>query len=1574
MFKATDQLAPQPAPSAALVPQKKAVDKAYFTAKSYAPGEMDAMFNKVHDDLVETGYSEAVQNATNQFVEEQNSENQIIIANLIEDETVPKDQKIQMLQQYNEGYVSTELRDKYAIQLASYDNSSTFLEQESQENKVDDLNNNLQTASMSRDMNDADDAIEDIGGEVVSLANFIVEGAAGASDFGVRIYDAIKQKLTKGEVDWIENSTATERLEEGFFLKGGLNLTGWNLRWMADKLGIKEDFDESYLNRGVGAIGEQLIGLADLSVEKGLFKNQEQAMFTLEAVSSLIPAGWTARRFYKLKHTPNGGADITTKANPKAAGDSLTEALTEKQDIKAKQMNTTKETIVSENVLPKDVDALPDDVIPDVNKRLDKISGVEDMTMQERLVFETSIDDALVKREARIADRNRRIEVAEAVGLTVNTATSQIQMLGNYLTGRLTFTQTPDYAFASKKAALNAAEKLKVLADEMDSKEIAFDLAQGIKTESKNIKNNVVIRDVKTKQEFTIDELKKTQVGKRDFVVEYRFNKQYDLLGDDLLGKRLDDSEISVFGSKYVGQALNRSFLGEQLFGTGFAAKWFEKSRASLSPKAGRIAREVQQNFNKVVDENKKLSKPLAQVISEQAKEGVDLLTETQLNRMFRDLSQKDIKALDTMQKAWRDTQDSIYEITNAGVKQNLLKEGYKKGFFNNKGAYEGAIRELSPKAAKDLDTKGLKVYDPEVGDSGDFVTVKRNPNRTDSFYTEDGRKLVKVEGNLKGKLAKDKNSSDYMLVKDTNLDVLPNQVVRKMGGHYHKEYKSRFFVTVKPKADRIYDNGKLVTATQVNDFISTKGTASTKADADILAKQIIDDLGDDYELAEIRNSSIDNLTDYVSEYRMADDVYNNNISRTDMRTMAGDDVLLDPREALSRATNRIVKTGTYSQFDQAFQKAFVRDFKDVLPNGRFPDSIDKISARGNSAFSKLEGEAKRLWQRQTHFQGNQVSGLDKKFSNILHSVADVFDKMDTKKLALLTRDIGDVGITGVNNQVKRFASLMYITFSSPLRHHVIQPAMYYEQMAIFPKTFKKTVAKTPMHVLALLHTGNPVMKGTLDKMLKTMNKADRAEFELELAAMKRQGVLDSIDQNLAVQEALKGPVGKLEKTGSIAEKVGEAFDATRGAFNKYGFSSGELTNRVGLWLQNKERWKADPTNTGKNWADIRNADAIGFEAWKQSGAMTSSGALIMQRVPFFSFLTQFQSIGMKGFMNLIQDNATNLTKADRVKLTAARLVMHGLEFGAPLASGKYLNNYFREHEDPEVRKIGAELARGVADRAFNEMTELLTGEPSDITVSVSASLGATNAYADVMEQMLNITMFAFNDPDARSPNIPSVQAIGRAYEKFQAVGDMFTMNPVTPKLIMKSVAELASVTSVGNNLFRGIEMYTMEELTSAKGNMKGSTYDVGQFAWQALGGFKSRDDFNSRVINEIKYDIDKKIKIAAETYNRRISNNAKNPEEAMKYIKMSSSMLVQEGIYSNTEMQKVFKMIIAEQKRKFTGNELDNLFTWIRESDSQSADMNKIKSYVGEHSNPIVRDAISYADGKPLKQLFKED
>jgi len=1571
MFKATDQLAPQPAPTEALVPSKKAVDKAYFTAKSYEPGEMDYMFNKVHDDLVETGYSDAVQNATNQFVEEQNSENKLIIANLIEDETVPKVQKIQLLQQYREGFVSTDLRDKYAIQIASRDNSTTPVEQEAQELRVDDLQANLQTASQSRDLNDADDALEDIGGEVISLANFIVEGIGGAADFGVRIYDALKQKVTKGEVDWIENSTAKERLGEGFFLKGGLNLTGWNLRWMADKLGIREDFDESYLNTGAGFVGEKITGLADIAVEKGLFKNREQAMFSLEAIATLIPAGFTAKRALKFRHTPNGGADINIKANPKAAGDELADAIADPDPKKANRMNTNQETIAAENILPNDINDIPDDVTPDINTRLDKFSGVEDMTMQERLVFETAIDDSLVKREARIADRNRRIDVAEASGLSVNTANSQIQMLGNYLTGRLTFTQTPDYAFASKGAAIEAAKRLKTLADEMDAKEVGFDLAQGIATERKAIKNNVIIRDVKSKQEFTIDELEKTKVGRRNFVVEYRFNKQYDLLGDDLLGKRLDDSEISVLGSEFVGRALNRSFAGEQLFGTGFAAKWFEKSRASLSPKSGRIAREVQQNFNKVVDQNKKLSKPLAQVISEQAKQGLDLLTETQLNRMFRDLPQKDIKALDTMQKAWRDTQNTIYEITNAGVKQNLLKEGYKKGYFNKNGVYEGAIRELSPQAAKELDTKGLKVYDPELDD---YVSVKRNKAREDSFYTEDGRKLVKMEGNLRGKLVKDNNSSDFMLVKDSNLDVLPNQVVTKMGGHYHKEYKSRFFVSVKPKEGKLMHNGKPVTGTAINDFIVTKGTSSTKPGAEMLAQQILKDLGDDFEIAEIRNASIDNLTDYVSEYRMAEDVYKNNVSRVDMRVLQGDDVLIDPREALSRATNRIVKTGVYSQFDQGFQKAFVRDFKDVLPEGKFPDAVTKISDRGNRALSGQAAEARRLWQRQTHFQGNQVSGLDVKFSNILHSVADVFDKMDTKKLALLTRDLGDVGITGVNNQVKRFASLMYITFSSPLRHHVIQPMMYYEQMAIFPKTFKKTIAKTPMHVMALLHTGNPVMKGTLDKMLKTMNKADRAEFELELAAMKRQGVLDSIDQNLAVQEALKGPVGKLEKTGSVAEKVGEGFEAVKGAFNKYGFSSGELTNRVGLWLQNKERWKADPKNAGKDWSEIRNADDIGFEAWKQSGAMTSSGALIMQRIPFFSFLTQFQSIGMKGFMNIIQDNATNLTKADRLKLTAARLVMHGLEFGAPLASGKYINNYFREHEDPEVRKVASELTRGVVDRAFNEMTEMITGEPSDITVSLSGSLGATNAYADTLEQMLQIGKFMINDPDARSPNIPSVQALGRTYEKVQAVYDMFTMQPVTPKLVMESVASLASVTSVGNNLFRGIEMYTMEELTSAKGNKKGSKYDVGQFAWQALGGFKSRDDFNSRVINEIKYDVDKKVKIAAETYNRRISNNAKTPEEAMKYIQLSASMLVQEGIYSNTEMQQVFNMIISEQKRKFTSNQMDNLFSWIKQSDSKSADMNKLKSLLSEHSDPVVRDAISYADGKSQKQIFKEE
>lgn len=1565
--------APEPEPLVNKVKPSYATDEAFFAVQLLSK-EMDLQhqdFLESERNLLQKGYDSTIEYAKQKVAEEQDLELRQTMTNLIEDPTVPKEEKVNLLNNYASfGLVAPDLRQQYATEVASFDNSDTIVERQSQDIQINDLNFKLQEAVTVRDANDKDDALEDIGGELVSFANLIASSAAGIVDFGVRVYDAIEQKITKGEVDWVENSTASERLEPGVIK----NITGWKLDWVADKLGIREDFETSYINRTFNTIGEKLVALAEYSVEKGLFKNKEQAMFTMEAVGTAIPAGFAVKKAIKsIKHTPNGGADVTTKANPKKAGEDLTNALAEKTDTKVKELNTTKEAIIAENVLPKTGD-LPDSVIPDIGNKLDEAISLEKLDPMDRIVFETFFDDNIGRREQRFADIQNRVKVSQESGLTVNVASSQIDMDINSLSGRMMFTKTPDYPYTKKKDILEDAERLQTLADKAKEIELKKDAGMGMKTDPKDIKHEVRVRDVDTKQEFTIDEFKKVKLDNRKFALVYDFKKKYNFMADDMLGTKLNDSNISLLGNKDVARAINASSLGEYVFGTGFSAKWFEQARAMVGSKAGRIKKEIHTIYKDKLSEHKKLKSEIADVIKHQAESGRDIIPRVELQRMFRGYKQVDIDAIDDVQRAYRKAQDTLHAINNEAYKLELKRQGFSKGYFDKDGNYKGAVKDISKSRRAEFEGENIEVYDPI---KQEFVPFKLNKSRTDGIFNRDGRKLVVMENNNIIKARQGNKISDYALVKETDIDILPNKVLDKIPGYMQKEYKSKIFVEAIPKSMIV--NGKRITDPKLlAQYVETKGTALTRKEAGALVDQIKNTLDDpdNYDIS-IRNSSIDTIKDLSDEYRELKDIYQNTKVRSES-LITGEDVLMDPLHAFEKSVNRTVNTAAYTMYDKAFKQAFVRDFKDVLDGGRYPESIGQIRPKveGDPAMTRLANEAKQLWRRQQHFQGVQTRTADVYFQNMLHSIADVFEKIKipgiNSKGAVIAREVGDLGLSGLNQKVMGYAGTLYITFSNPIRQLFIQPMMWFEQQMIYPRSFPKTMSRMPMHTLALIHQNNPLLRGTYNAYLKTLSKAEKADFLAENAAMRRQGILESVNLHLAMEEALKGHVGKLE-TGKGIKRVGEVaetgYEELKGVFNRYGFSNAELMNRIGLWLQNKYRWVDDPRNAGKNWVDIRNADEIAFEAWKQSGSMTRAGAVAMQRVPVLALLTQFQSIGLKSLMNIIQDNATNLTKADRVKLVGSRMLLHGVEFGAPLAAGKFLLDYLTGHEDPEVQEVAEELSRGVIDRMFLALTE------SDVSISEQASVSNINFLGDITGEMLNLSLIAVGSDDARAPNVPSVKAIGRVFEKFNDVKNMFTMNPVTPELLGESLVKLTEITSVGNSVGRALEQYAAQQILTKDGRRRGIPSDTWDAVFKSMG-FNTRAEIDLYVAKQLARDEQGLISDAVDHYYSVIKSNIKGEDDfkkAASLINQSMSMMEQAGVFDANQMLKIKKAVISKIQSDYKANESYTIMKYINTMDPESERSRQIKERFRNHPDPIVQQSIGILDGKSMKSFLEE-
>ena len=1566
-----DTFAPIPAPVAEPVAEDKATDMAYFGSQFIGEGAegVKKTYSTIKQNLVTEGLDRNLQKLEDKLSFEQSVENRQIISSIIEDPNISKEQKLNILQSYNEDdFIQPDVRKKYAQENAILDNSDVISEQEEQDFIVDNLEQELREAAYVRDANDNDDAWEDVKGELLSLGNVLLSIPGGFIEFGSRVWDAAKQKLTKGTVDWIENSKVIEKMEDGSWAK---NVTQWGLRETAREWGVLDDFDTSYTNRALGTVGEGIIFLADKAVEKGIFQNREQALFMTELTATLVPAGVVGTRMVKtsLKHKANGGADVLTRSNPKKAGDELAQAIKSKDSEKIKSMNTKEEIIAAENILPKN--GVPDDVVPDIGNRLDRIDDATQLSDKDRIAFETFMDDNISNSKQRFDDRNARVQIIEDSKLHANTASSQIDFVNaDTLSGRISFTKTNDYAFSKKKDVVEAAERVEKLVEEANAKEILRDKQLGIDTDPKKIRSSVVVRDVKTKQEFTLDEFKKMKLDNRKFSVDYKFNKKYDFLADSYLGKRLGDSGISILGNKTVASFLNNSKIGEHLFGTGFAAKWFEQSRFAVAGRAGRLKKEVGSEFRTLVSQNKKYRQDIADIIDYQVTKGKDLLTPMEMKMMFPGANEAKLAKLNEIQVAFRKAQDTLFEIQNVAYKAELKRQGFTKGF--KQGENLVPVREVGKKYRADFEKGDMKVLDSK---SGEYVTLELDVSKLDGIYSVDGRKVMRMDNNSSIHNRKGTEISDYVLVDETSIDMLPPRVLNKMKGYVQKEYKSKLFVERTPKEMII--NGKRVDNTTpagravLAQYKETVGTALTRKEADkFKGTWETKPDADKYEYG-VRNSSIDDIRDVTDEYRLTSEVYNSTKTRNqDM--LVGEDSLLDPLDAFDKAIGRTVNTGAYTQFDKAFKKAFERDFKEVLDGskGRFPESIDQINPRiaGNADQVKMANEAKALLRRHQHFQGQVNKASDVAVQSGMHLLADVFEKMNLTKIAPTIRNVGDLGATGIQQKAMGVAGTLFITFSSPLRQNIMQPMMFLEQQLIYPKSFNKTMTRTPMHVLGLLHKDSATVRKIYDNYVKSLDPKTRKDFLAEQKAMKDQGILENINQHLAMEETLK-PNAVTLKTGGMSTfttPLKESYDFVKHkVFNKFGFSNGELTNRVGLFLQNKYRWVDDPRNAGKNWADPRNATEIGFEAWKQSGSMTRAGAVGFQRQPVLALMTQFQSINHKAFMNLIQDNATNLTRADRVKLTAVRLVMHGIDLGSPLGTGKYVSDYLRNHEDETVREFADVVTTGIVDHGVKELLN------SDVSISSSTSVISPNMYADFYDSVANMMLNIQGHPDAQPLRLASMRALGNLIGKPMDMVNKISNREWNPTLAEDTLLDFLEITSAGNNARKGWLAWKHGQLLTARGGKTG--IDVSGWEAIAIGltGFQTKEQLEQYDLKQKQRGYDQVIFDETSNINKMLESiKFEDVDKALEAARTELSILQESGDIDETQRMKIWSNVIKSQAKAYSEGATEKSKI-IRKGygmnpDEKTRKFMERKGYFESHSDPVVRDIYNfYEKGK---------
>ena len=332
------------------IPISEASDTAFYaSATSDNPYEK---YNKMLSELVNTGESAAVKAAQNTWIQEQDYTTKQAISDIMGDSTIPKLQKIKILNDYSESkFISKDLKDKFIQKLSTLDNSITVEDRITLDENVKNLTSNLEKVKENKqvqenkkvvkeivkkaiDKNDQFplltdpslifDAIEKFGSQITSPSKQIGEGVAFVNFLAsaikfvtstvttqitavglLPIYNALnpdelanlkkeyKEKGPNASFDYTKafktRSLDTYNISRDF----GDESTWWldpskPVLWFVDQIGLTKEFEQAGTNVAMNSVGEGMNVAADLADNNGIM-SKDAALTAMESLLIATP-------------------------------------------------------------------------------------------------------------------------------------------------------------------------------------------------------------------------------------------------------------------------------------------------------------------------------------------------------------------------------------------------------------------------------------------------------------------------------------------------------------------------------------------------------------------------------------------------------------------------------------------------------------------------------------------------------------------------------------------------------------------------------------------------------------------------------------------------------------------------------------------------------------------------------------------------------------------------------------------------------------------------------------------------------------------------------------------------------------------------------------------------------------------------------------------------------------------------------------------------------------------------------------------------------------------------------------
>lgn len=803
-----------------------------------------------------------------------------------------------------------------------------------------------------------------------------------------------------------------------------------------------------------------------------------------------------------------------------------------------------------------------------------------------------------------------------------------------------------------------------------------------------------------------------------------------------------------------------------------------------------------------------------------------------------------EIEALQHWRKLW----DNVWWLENRDKVKSLMTRGYQL-FVNKEGGTYLHARPIN--RAGDV-PKNVEVVYPVTGEHRVL-----NPDEVKMIYDKGG-KIAKTEDPIK--LGDDfihhivsPETPDAYLRTLTPSDI----VLHYKKGYYHVSYDGPYFI------DRVWPGkgGK-------PDTIKTVGTASNKADADLMASRLDGTVDDSHHVVRLdKNLNSSSRAKTVWDLQSAsgrsaqryrgkrlEDATSNALDPSQSNIMS-------PVESAVKAIRSIATRTSVRDWLDTTKSRYMNNNADYLPKGEFNQPVFPANKKDIAIQPGKRGTQKGLAKARAEFdyiramENGYINSIDNFWKDGLNTIANVLGEHHITVGEKAARGLAKTGLTG---EVRKLSFGLFLALN-PLRQVIVQSHQAMLLASLNPKWFVTRAAPTMVYLIAR-QVGMPHSVIPTEAFRAMGMSPDEANKMYD--RLQKSGLVAAVDKHSIVRGSLMDMADKMVSNSvhSVAHTALKPFKALGNFSRKVGFDAGEWYNIVAAWAAHYDL-------AMQKGADLSRSDVqahIAALARNYTGSMNAAGDMPYNTNELSMFL-QFQQQGHKMF-SLVTTNRV-LSRAQRLKLVGFMTVMYGIPptLGAVLYDA-ITKDTDSNHDAATKAHIVDLLQRGAESATLNRIATSVSGEKTDIDFS---SLGPLNMYGT--GQLVH-SLFT-QSPGEALANTPSGSLLfggnPRLTNFVKTTAKFFHLiddngNPVTFSQEVKAFAEMSSGLS---NAFRAAYALKYgQTISSYSGRVTDPNVNTPE-AIARLFGFPTWDAAQAAAENQELYDNSTKLENDVNTW-----------------------------------------------------------------------------------------------------------